>query len=334
MTTPHPPSKLNISAFSRKLFDKIPHDPFREVESKSKSEISSMKKREPNEIHTESSFLDVSVEPDFVNFGPTIKLSPPASTHPVSYTHTIIDPVDADPSMSPYDHKTNYLSPKPQLLDYRPKPQTELEDKFIMSSSFSDSEVTENTQSKESLKESEDVSSDETVKQEESLIILLLSTAFVSISVTKSLGIDHDVFGEFYEAYKLSELLESLSSINEFIYDVRGAHDLGQLQYFNLTILSDYIVVNQYPNVQFAVILDNVEVLVIEMDLRASRSSALASKATGFPITKIEVKLKMDDEFKMFDRIPHNNLVSLNTVVMAYALNGFASRLGGWFQIS
>ncbi|KAL5096063.1 hypothetical protein RYX36_000390, partial [Vicia faba] len=252
MTTPQPPSKL---------FDKIPHDPFREVESESKSEISSMKKRERNEIHTKSSFEDVFVEPDFVNLDPTIKLSPPAATPLVSYTHTIIDPVDADPSMSPYDYKTNYLSPRPQLLHYRPKPQMELEDKFIMSSSFSDSE------------ESEDVSSDEIVKKEESLLILLLSIAFVSTSVTESLGIDHAVFGEFYEAYKLSELSEfakSLSSINEFIYDVRGAHDLGQLQYFNLTILSDYIVVNQYPNVQSVVNQDDVEVLMIEMNQRAS----------------------------------------------------------------
>ncbi|KAL5096059.1 hypothetical protein RYX36_000386 [Vicia faba] len=137
---------------------------------------------------------------------PPSKLSPPAATPPISYTHTIIDHVDVDPSMSPYDHKTNYLSPRPKLLHYRHKPQMELEEKFIMSSRFLDSEVTKNTHSEESLKESEDVSSDETVKQEESLIILLLSIAFASISVTKSLGIDHAMFGEFCEAYKLSEL--------------------------------------------------------------------------------------------------------------------------------
>ncbi|CAI8588362.1 unnamed protein product [Vicia faba] len=73
-----------------------------------------------------------------------------------------------------------------RVLAFLPKPQMELEDRFIMSSSFLDSEVTENTQSEESLKESEDVSSDETVKQEESLIILLLSIAFVSISLRVS----------------------------------------------------------------------------------------------------------------------------------------------------
>ena len=44
-------------------------------------------------------------------------------------------------------------------------------------------------------------------------------------------------------------------------------------------------------NVQFAVSPDNGRILVIEMNPRVSRSSALASKATGFPIAKIAAKL-------------------------------------------
>src|ERR671927_848601 len=44
-------------------------------------------------------------------------------------------------------------------------------------------------------------------------------------------------------------------------------------------------------NIQFAVNPDNGEVRVIEMNPRVSRSSALASKATGFPIAKIAAKL-------------------------------------------
>jgi len=44
-------------------------------------------------------------------------------------------------------------------------------------------------------------------------------------------------------------------------------------------------------NVQFAVNPANGERLVIEMNPRVSRSSALASKATGFPIAKIAAKL-------------------------------------------
>jgi len=44
-------------------------------------------------------------------------------------------------------------------------------------------------------------------------------------------------------------------------------------------------------NVQFAVNPANGEMVVIEMNPRVSRSSALASKATGFPIAKIAAKL-------------------------------------------
>ncbi|HEX9337770.1 MAG TPA: carbamoyl-phosphate synthase large subunit, partial [Pseudonocardiaceae bacterium] len=44
-------------------------------------------------------------------------------------------------------------------------------------------------------------------------------------------------------------------------------------------------------NIQFAVNPDTGELVVIEMNPRVSRSSALASKATGFPIAKIAAKL-------------------------------------------
>jgi carbamoyl-phosphate synthase large subunit len=44
-------------------------------------------------------------------------------------------------------------------------------------------------------------------------------------------------------------------------------------------------------NVQFAINPENGEMVVIEMNPRVSRSSALASKATGFPIAKIAAKL-------------------------------------------
>jgi len=44
-------------------------------------------------------------------------------------------------------------------------------------------------------------------------------------------------------------------------------------------------------NVQFAINPDNGRMVIIEMNPRVSRSSALASKATGFPIAKIAAKL-------------------------------------------
>ncbi len=54
-------------------------------------------------------------------------------------------------------------------------------------------------------------------------------------------------------------------------------------------------------NVQFAVNPENGALIVIEMNPRVSRSSALASKATGFPIAKIAAKLAVGytlDELK------------------------------------
>ncbi len=44
-------------------------------------------------------------------------------------------------------------------------------------------------------------------------------------------------------------------------------------------------------NIQFGLNPDNGEMVIIEMNPRVSRSSALASKATGFPIAKIAAKL-------------------------------------------
>jgi carbamoyl-phosphate synthase large subunit len=54
-------------------------------------------------------------------------------------------------------------------------------------------------------------------------------------------------------------------------------------------------------NIQFAVDPANGRIIVIEMNPRVSRSSALASKATGFPIAKIAAKLAIGyrlDEIK------------------------------------
>jgi len=56
-------------------------------------------------------------------------------------------------------------------------------------------------------------------------------------------------------------------------------------------------------NVQFAVHPETGETLVIEMNPRVSRSSALASKATGFPIAKIAAKLALG---YTLDEIPND----------------------------
>ncbi len=56
-------------------------------------------------------------------------------------------------------------------------------------------------------------------------------------------------------------------------------------------------------NIQFAVHPDTGEMVVIEMNPRVSRSSALASKATGFPIAKIAAKLAVG---YTLDEIPND----------------------------
>jgi carbamoyl-phosphate synthase large subunit len=56
-------------------------------------------------------------------------------------------------------------------------------------------------------------------------------------------------------------------------------------------------------NIQFAVHPGNGRMLVIEMNPRVSRSSALASKATGFPIAKIAAKLAVG---YTLDEIPND----------------------------
>jgi len=59
----------------------------------------------------------------------------------------------------------------------------------------------------------------------------------------------------------------------------------------SLAVLREIGVDTGGANVQFAVHPDDGRILVIEMNPRVSRSSALASKATGFPIAKIAAKL-------------------------------------------
>ncbi len=56
-------------------------------------------------------------------------------------------------------------------------------------------------------------------------------------------------------------------------------------------------------NIQFAVNPDTGRIIVIEMNPRVSRSSALASKATGFPIAKIAAKLAIGYRL---DEIPND----------------------------
>tara|TARA_R110002073_G_scaffold166553_7_gene323234 strand:- start:2281 stop:5529 length:3249 start_codon:yes stop_codon:yes gene_type:complete len=59
----------------------------------------------------------------------------------------------------------------------------------------------------------------------------------------------------------------------------------------SIAVLREIGVETGGSNVQFSVNPENGELIVIEMNPRVSRSSALASKATGFPIAKVAAKL-------------------------------------------
>ncbi|MGY8848291.1 MAG: carbamoyl-phosphate synthase large subunit [Burkholderiales bacterium] len=59
----------------------------------------------------------------------------------------------------------------------------------------------------------------------------------------------------------------------------------------SISVLREIGVETGGSNVQFAINPDDGRMLVIEMNPRVSRSSALASKATGFPIAKVASKL-------------------------------------------
>jgi len=69
----------------------------------------------------------------------------------------------------------------------------------------------------------------------------------------------------------------------------------------SLAVLREVGVDTGGSNVQFALNPDNGRLTIIEMNPRVSRSSALASKATGFPIAKVAAKLAVGytlDELK------------------------------------
>ena len=70
-----------------------------------------------------------------------------------------------------------------------------------------------------------------------------------------------------------------------------------------ITIIRKVGVETGGSNIQFAVNPENGEIRIIEMNPRVSRSSALASKATGFPIAKMAAKLAVG---YTLDEIPND----------------------------
>ncbi len=89
---------------------------------------------------------------------------------------------------------------------------------------------------------------------------------------------------------------------------IAPAQTLTDYEYQNLrqaalAIIREIGVETGGSNIQFAVNPENGKLYVIEMNPRVSRSSALASKATGFPIAKIATKLAIG---YTLDEIPND----------------------------
>lgn len=89
---------------------------------------------------------------------------------------------------------------------------------------------------------------------------------------------------------------------------VAPAQTLTDKQYQKLRdaakkVISEIGVETGGSNIQFSVNPENGRIIVIEMNPRVSRSSALASKATGFPIAKIAAKLAVG---YTLDEIPND----------------------------
>jgi len=76
-----------------------------------------------------------------------------------------------------------------------------------------------------------------------------------------------------------------------------------RLRDYSIAIMREIGVDTGGSNIQFAINPENGDVIVIEMNPRVSRSSALASKATGFPIAKIAAKLAVG---YTLDEIPND----------------------------
>ncbi|KAK9904545.1 hypothetical protein M0R45_000627 [Rubus argutus] len=76
-----------------------------------------------------------------------------------------------------------------------------------------------------------------------------------------------------------------------------------RLRDYSIAIIREIGVECGGSNVQFAVNPQDGEVMVIEMNPRVSRSSALASKATGFPIAKMAARLSVGYSL---DQIPND----------------------------
>ncbi|CAI5988855.1 unnamed protein product [Closterium sp. NIES-65] len=145
--------------------------------------------------------------------------------------------------------------------------------------------------------------------------------AGLSASATSQVLIDKSLLGwKEYELEVMRDLADNvviICSIENI--DPMGVHtgdsitvapaqtltdkEYQRLRDYSVAIIREIGVECGGSNVQFAINPKDGEVVVIEMNPRVSRSSALASKATGFPIAKMAAKLSVG---YTLDRIPND----------------------------
>jgi carbamoyl-phosphate synthase large subunit len=148
-----------------------------------------------------------------------------------------------------------------------------------------------------------------------------LSTAGIDLSLNNEVMLERSLLG--WKEYELEVMrdkkdnvvivcsIENMDAMGVHTGDsitVAPAQTLTDKEYqlmrnASLAIMREIGVETGGSNVQFAVNPVDGELMVIEMNPRVSRSSALASKATGFPIAKIAAKLAVG---YTLDEIPND----------------------------
>jgi carbamoyl-phosphate synthase large subunit len=148
-----------------------------------------------------------------------------------------------------------------------------------------------------------------------------LSTAGIDLSLNNEVMLERSLLG--WKEYELEVMrdkndnvvivcsIENMDAMGVHTGDsvtVAPAQTLTDREYqlmrnASIAIMREIGVETGGSNVQFAVNPEDGELMVIEMNPRVSRSSALASKATGFPIAKIAAKLAVG---YTLDEIPND----------------------------
>ncbi|MBS3978005.1 MAG: carbamoyl-phosphate synthase large subunit [Syntrophomonadaceae bacterium] len=143
----------------------------------------------------------------------------------------------------------------------------------------------------------------------------------LELSMTRQVLVEESVLGwKEYELELMRDRIDNalvICSIENF--DAMGIHtgdsitvapaqtmtdkEYQQMRHAGIAIMREVGVETGGANVQFAVNPANGRMVVIEMNPRVSRSSALASKATGFPIAKVAAKLSVG---LTLDEIPND----------------------------